>query len=87
MPGETYKKLATALLNGSYNPEYRVAEYRPYQNPNVMAEVNKTSTYSLRDNPTGIYVEQGEELTVLVGDTKGQNLSHDCTGFEIRLQQ
>ena len=75
MPGETYKKLATALLNGSYNPEYRVAEYRPYQNPNVMAEVNKTSTYSLRDNPTGIYVEQGEELTVLVGDTKGQNLS------------
>ena len=75
MPGETYKKLATALLNGTYSSEYRVGDYRPYQNPTVMSGVNKTSTYSLRDNPTGIYVEQGEELMVLVGDTKGQNIS------------
>ncbi len=75
MPGETYKKLATALLNGTYNKEYRVAEYRPYQNPGIMAGINKTSTYSLRDNPTGIYVEQGEEVLVLVGNTRGQNIS------------
>ena len=75
MPGETYKKLATALLNNTYNADFRVADYRPYQNPNVMAAVNKTSTYSLRDNPTGIYVEQGEEVLILVGDTHGQNVS------------
>ena len=75
MPGETYKKLATALLGGTYNPEFRVAEYRPYQNPGIMAAVNKTGPYSLRDNPTGIYVEQGEEILVLVGDIHGQNIS------------
>ena len=40
-----------------------------------MAAVNKTGPYSLRDNPTGIYVEQGEEILVLVGDTHGQNIS------------
>lgn len=75
MPGETYKKLATALLNNTYSSTFRVAEYRPYQNPTVMSGTNKTSTYSLRDNPTGIYVEQGEELMVLVGDTHGQSIS------------
>lgn len=31
--------------------------------------------YGLRDNPTGIYVNEGEELVVLVGDTHGQNVS------------
>lgn len=75
MPGETYKKLATALLNGTYSKEFRIADYRPYQNPGVMSAINKTSTYSLRDNPTGIYVDQNDEFIVLVGDTKGQNIS------------
>lgn len=75
MPGETYKKLATALLNGTYDKKYRVAEYRPYQNPSIMEAINKTSQYGLRDNATGIYVDEGEELTVLVGNTHGQNIS------------
>nr|WP_302828966.1 M60 family metallopeptidase [uncultured Bacteroides sp.] len=75
MPGEIYKKLATALLNGTYDGKFRVAEYRPYQNPSIMEAVNKTSQYGLRDNPTGIYVNEGEELTVLVGNTHGQNIS------------
>ena len=75
MPGETYKKLATALLNGTYDKKFRVAEYRPYQNPSIMEAVNKTSQYGLRDNATGIYVDEGEELTVLVGDMHGQNVS------------
>lgn len=75
MPGETYKKLATALLNGTYSKEFRVSDYRPYQNPSVMSAINKTSLYSLRDNPTGIYVDQNDEFIVLVGDTKGQNVS------------
>lgn len=75
IPDAQYKQLATVLLNKTYNAAFRVAEYRPYQHPSVMAAINKTSTYSLRDNPTGIYVEAGEELLVLVGDTKGQNVS------------
>lgn len=75
IPETEYKQLATALLNKVYNADYRVALYRPYQDPIVMASVNKTSPYSLRDNPTGIYAETGEELLVLVGDTHGQNIS------------
>lgn len=75
MPGEVHKKLATALLNGTYVSEYRSATYRPYQNPTVKANANKTSTYSLRDNPTGIYVEQGEEVTVLVHALGNQTVS------------
>lgn len=76
MPGEMYKKLATALLSGTYDTKYRVAEYRPYQNPAIMASKNKTNKYSLRDNPTGIYAEAGEKITVLVGEIyKNGNLS------------
>lgn len=75
MPGETYRRLATALLEGTYDKSYRVADYRPYQQPAVMAGVNKTSQYGLRDNPTGIYVEEGDKIMVLVGDTHGQNIS------------
>ncbi|WP_443913701.1 M60 family metallopeptidase [Phocaeicola plebeius] len=75
MPGETYQKLALALLKGTYDKAYRIADYRPYQTPSIMASILKTSEYGLRDNPTGIYVEQGEEVLVLVGDTHGQNVS------------
>lgn len=75
MPGETYQKLALALLKGTYDKEYRIADYRPYQSPMIMAGINKTSEYGLRDNPTGIYVDEGEEVLVLVGETHGQNIS------------
>ncbi|WP_291529207.1 M60 family metallopeptidase [Bacteroides sp. UBA939] len=75
MPGETYKQLAMALLGGTYDKKYRVAEYRPYQDPAIMAASNKTSTYGLRDNPTGIYVNEGEDVLVLVDDTRGQNIA------------
>lgn len=76
MPGEMYKKLATGLLAGTYNTKYRVAEYRPYQNPAIMASRNKTNKYSLRDNPTGIYAQAGDRITVLVGKIyQGGNIS------------
>lgn len=66
IPNETLKELGLALLNGDYNTQYRVAEYRPYQDPSVMAAINKTSKYSLRDNPTGIYARDNEVLSVFV---------------------
>lgn len=83
IPDAQYKQLAMALLNKTYNTAFRVADYRPYQNPSIMASVNKTSTYSLRDNPTGIYVEAGDELLVLVGDTHGQSLSMIIQDLEV----
>lgn len=64
MPDNEMRKLALALAEGNYESKYRVAEYRPYQHPSVMATVNRTSRYSLSDNPTGIYAVAGEKLYV-----------------------
>ena len=75
IPDAILKQLATDLLNNTYNADFRVTDYRPYQNPSVMAKINKTSTYSLRDNPTGIYVEAEDEVLILVEDLKGQEIS------------
>jgi hypothetical protein len=75
IPDADFRRLATALLNNTYNKEFRIAEYRPYQDPAIMANINKTEHYSLRDNPTGIYVNPNEEILVLVGDTRGQHIS------------
>ena len=68
IPNEYLKELGLALLSGNYESAYRLADYRPYQNPAVMATRNKTSKYSLRDNPTGIYAKADETLAVFVGD-------------------
>ena len=34
-----------------------------------------TRKYGDLDNPTGIYVNEGDEVVVLVGDTHGQSIS------------
>ena len=67
IPNEYVKNLALALLAGNYDTSFRLADYRPYQDPSVMARINKTSKYSLRDNATGIYAMAGETLPVFVG--------------------
>ncbi|MCL2561320.1 MAG: M60 family metallopeptidase [Rikenellaceae bacterium] len=54
---------------------FRVQEYRAWVHPTVQAAENKTAPYSLRDNPTGIFVRANEDLIVFVGDTYGQNIS------------
>lgn len=68
IPNSYLKELGLALLNGTYDSDYRLADYRPYQHPSVMAAKNKTSKYSLRDNPTGIYAKANETLPVFVGE-------------------
>jgi len=70
-----YRRLALSLFDNSYDKEFRVQEYKPYPRPETMAERNKTSTYSLLDNPTGITVKEGDEIIVFVGNTGGENLS------------
>ena len=69
-----FKALAKALYNVSYNRRYRVREYKPYPHPSVAAEKNRTGTYSLLDNATGIVAIPGEEIIVFVGETNGQNI-------------
>jgi len=68
-----FKYLATELYNNDYESEFRIQEYKAYQHPSVMATANKTSTYSLLDNPTGIYVDEGDDLVILANDP-GDNI-------------
>lgn len=69
MPDNPMRSLALDLFNRTYETKYRLADYRPYQHPSVIASYNRTSSYSLSDNPTGIFVEVGEKLFVALGET------------------
>jgi hypothetical protein len=75
IPNGTVKALAQDLFEGKKMDNFRIAEYKPYQHPDIMAKINKTAPYSLRDNPTGIALIKGEELLVFVEDLHGQSVS------------
>lgn len=76
-----FRNLAFYIKQGKYSKDFRVAEYGAYLNPyEIRDKVTKMQyAYSMLDNPTGISVEAGETLVVLVGDTRG----HD--GLAIRV--
>jgi hypothetical protein len=74
IPEPFYKDLALKLFLNQYDDEFRVQEYRAWPHPDEDAAQNKTSPYSLRDNPTGMYVEQGDELVVFAA-LAGRNVS------------
>lgn len=61
-----FKNIAMYMKAGKYPVESRIADYKPYPHPSMQATQNKTSPYSLLDNVTGIHVETGRELVVLV---------------------
>jgi hypothetical protein len=72
---EFYKTLATRLLSGEYDTEFRVQTYKAWPNPDLFIASNKTYPPGLRNNPTGIAVSENEELVVFAGDTHGQKIS------------
>ena len=76
-----FKALAKQLYHNAYNQQYRVKEYQPYPNPAVIAAKNRTGTYSLLDNATGIVAMPGEEIVVFVGKTNGQNIALRSINF------
>ena len=69
-----YRTVALYLIEGKYPFEFRIQEYKAYQHPDVQSAINKTSPYSLLDNPTGIVAEEGKELIIFVGDTHGESI-------------
>lgn len=84
IPNDIIKQLAIELKNGNYDKEFRVGSYRPYQHPEVMAKLNKTAKYSLRDNPTGIWAQKGDEMYVMVGDVyEGAEISLMFHGLDV----
>lgn len=82
LPGY-FARLALALYSDTYDTaekEFRIREYAPYSDCAEWAEKLMTKKYGNLDNPTGISVEKDEEITVLVDDTYGQQLSLQVIG-------
>lgn len=76
IPEAFYKNIASQIFKGTYDNEYRIQKYRPYQDPGFDASEFKTAKYSRRDNATGMYYNDlSENLIVFVDDLKGQNIS------------
>lgn len=71
-PDEFFRNLAYFMYKKKYSKEFRVAEYKAWPNPYNHLKTNKMQyAYSMIDNPTGIAVEAGEEVVVMVGDMHG----------------
>lgn len=71
-PNVFFREMARRMLQGTYPREFRIADYEAYPTSDLQREVNKTQfRYSMFDNPTGIVATAGEELVVLVGETRG----------------
>jgi hypothetical protein len=85
---EPYRSMALQMLDGTYNTEFRIMNVEALPDPETDAKLNKTSTYGLMDNPTGISVTLSDTLHVFVsGLTSGieatfkiQTLSTATTG-------
>ena len=60
-----YRNIACYLYQNRYPAEFRIGSYDCYPHPDMQARLNKTTPYSLLDNPTGIAVSEGEEIVVL----------------------
>ena len=77
MTEDTAKRLSMEpyyMYRQKYPREFRIAEFKAYPHPDIQKAINKTSAYSLLDNPTGIYVAQGQELVVLVADAHNEDM-------------
>lgn len=85
LPAEYFKRMGHALKDNVYNEwekDFRIREYKPYSYNTVWANKLHIKRFTDLDNPTGISVETGDELIVLVGDTYGQQIWLQCIGEE-----
>ncbi len=69
------KTVAAGLLDGTYDKNYRVANYQAYPSPGELGRTLKLGDgFSRYENITGIYLDAGENV-VLVGNTGGKKIS------------
>lgn len=72
-PNSFYRKIAQSMYDDTYEREFRIQEFRAYPDPIVQAKENLMNRFSIRDL-TGIYIPQGDTLTVFLGDTHGESV-------------
>lgn len=70
-----YRQLALDIFDNAYTAEFRVQQFKAWPHPDVFSRNNRVGTYSLCDNPTGIFVRSGDTVIVFVDDTREQVLS------------
>lgn len=96
-----FKNIATYMYyNRDEYANFRINEFKAYPHPDVQAKENKTSTYSLLDNPTGISVTEGSTLVLWVSNipsaeainlrivnfnTPGEDGWHASTTYPLRV--
>ncbi|MEG2478713.1 MAG: M60 family metallopeptidase [Mucinivorans sp.] len=80
---EFYHNLALSLYEDTYPKEYRVAKYSAYPDPEIsQKELRQRFPYSILDNPTGIAVNQNQEMLIFVGPLNHSTIMlriHDFT--------
>lgn len=75
VPDPFYREMARKMRQGSYQREFRIADYKAWTDPNFQQRINKNQfPYSIHDNPTGMSFKKGEEVVVFVDDTHGHNI-------------
>lgn len=75
-PDPLFRNIAYYMFVDKYPREFRIQDYQAYPHPDVFKKENKTSwAHNVLDNPTGIFVNKGKEIVILVGDTHGYQLS------------
>lgn len=85
-PYEFFKNMARHMMNDTYRRDFRIDEYKAYQSARVEAKLNKTSTYSELDNPTGIVMKKGETLVAMC-EEGGRNISLRVVDWDREKEQ
>lgn len=82
-PYPFFKNLAQYMYYDCYDTSFRVASFKAWEHPSKAAARNKTTPYSLVDNPTGIYVKKGEKIVTMVGEIHNQSASLMVVNLDI----
>ncbi|WP_051959823.1 M60 family metallopeptidase [Sphingobacterium sp. ML3W] len=82
MKNSFFKAIAQSLHHKNYPGEFRIQEYQAYPSVQSTAKSLKIGQYNPFENPTGIYFSAGSEVVILVGDTKGEEVSLKVHDFD-----
>lgn len=70
-----FRNLATLMLKGGYQREFRIQEFKATMNPDIQAKENSCTPFSRLDNPTGIMAEGGKPFIFFAGKTNHTKVS------------
>lgn len=84
LPGY-FAQLAFQIKEGTYTDwekKFRIQDYNPYSDVFQTADAMLIKKYGNQDNITGIHVEAGDNIIVLVGNTHNNEISLQVLGEE-----